>query len=97
MALRRRVLDSGPAVSLLRQDVLKQATGIERADAKLDIHLVTAAGAHLPIVDQVSVTELEKWHNFLEGCKPDHSCHIVNGFSSKAWNSPRFCPPCQSQ
>ena len=43
--------------------------GIEHTDSKLDIHLVSAADAHLPIVDQVSVTvklgELKKRHNFL--------------------------------
>eukprot|EP00731_Ephydatia_muelleri_P019100 Em0011g1140a len=42
---------------------------IEHTNPKLDIHLVSAAGAHLPIVDQVSVTvkpgELKKRHNFL--------------------------------
>ena len=49
---------------------------------------MTAAGSHLPIVDQVSVTvqlgELEKLHNFLVVASlHDHSCHIGNGFSSK--------------
>ena len=42
---------------------------IEHTKPKLDIHLVSAAGSHLPIVDQVSVTvklgELKKQHNFL--------------------------------
>ena len=53
---------------LLRQDVLKQATGIERTDPK---HLATAAGENLPIVDQVSITVKLYWgfherrHNFL--------------------------------
>ena len=63
------LLDSGSAV-LLRQDVLKHvATGIERTEPKLDLHLVTAAGENLPIVDQVSITvklgDLERRHNFL--------------------------------
>ena len=52
------LLDSGPAVSLLRQDVLKQATGIERADTKLDILLVTAADAHLSIGDSSRCTSI---------------------------------------
>ena len=40
--------------------------GIEHTDPKLDIHLVSAAGAHLPIVDQVSVTvKLGELNNFL--------------------------------
>ena len=63
------LLDSGSAVSLLRQDILKQATGIERTEPKLDLHLVTAAGENLPIVDQVSISvklgDLERRHNFL--------------------------------
>ena len=51
------LLDSGSAISLLGQDVLKHvATGIERTEPKLDLHLVTAAGEDLPIVDQVSIT-----------------------------------------
>ena len=42
------LLDSGSAVSLLRQDVLKHvATGIERTEPKLDLHLVAAAGENL--------------------------------------------------
>ena len=56
-------------MSLLRQDILKQATGIERTEPKLDLHLVTAAGENLPIVDQVSISvklgDLERRHNFL--------------------------------
>ena len=40
--------------------------GIDHTDPKLDIHLVSAAGAHLPIVDQVSVTvKLGELNNFL--------------------------------
>ena len=64
------LLDLGSTVSLLRQDVLKHvATGIERTEPTLDLHLVTAAGENLPIVDQVTITvklrDLEKRHNFL--------------------------------
>ena len=63
------LLDSGSTVSLLRQDVLQQATGIERTEPKLDLHLVTAAGENLLIVDQVSIAvklgNLERRHKFL--------------------------------
>lgn len=68
-SLQEDLLDSGSAVSLLRQDILKQATGIERTESKLDLHLVTAARENLPIVDQVSTSvklgDLERRHNFL--------------------------------
>ena len=63
------MLDSGSSVSLLRQELAQNATGVVRMQPRQEIRLVTAAGENLPIFGYVKVTlrlgTLEKLHDFV--------------------------------
>ena len=48
------ILDSGSSVSLVKQEMIKGLQGMEKGEEQ-QLQLVTAAGAYLPVLDQVRV------------------------------------------
>ena len=63
------MLDSGSSVSLVQQQVLSRAGGVEQIEGERHLHLVTASGAPLPILghirSSIQVGEIELVHPFV--------------------------------